>query len=59
MPGYDGVQNVLDEEHPVVGQKKLVRKAEPPSKSRIRRPRWTGFCSKTVWDLQQLLKIDQ
>jgi hypothetical protein len=27
LPGFDGVQNVLDEEHPVVGQKKLVRKA--------------------------------
>jgi hypothetical protein len=34
--GYDGA--VRDEEHSV-GQKKLVRKAEPPSKRGIRWPR--------------------
>src|SRR5829696_987057 len=44
------------EERPV-GQKKLVRKAEPPSKRGIAWPRWTGFRGKTVWDFLQLLIV--
>jgi len=52
--GYDGGWNVRDEESSV-GQKKLVRKAETPSKRGIRWPRWTGFRGKTVWDWQYLL----
>jgi hypothetical protein len=40
-----------------VGQKKLVRKAEPPSKRGIRWPRWTGFRGKTLWDFLQLLIV--
>jgi uncharacterized protein YjbI with pentapeptide repeats len=40
-----------------VGQKKLVRKAEPPSKRGIAWPRWTGFRGKTVWDFLQLLIV--
>jgi uncharacterized protein YjbI with pentapeptide repeats len=56
LVSYDGVQNVRDEEHPVE-RKKLVRTAEPPSKSRIRWPRWTGFRNKTVWDFLQLLIV--
>jgi hypothetical protein len=52
--GYDGA--VRDEEHSV-GQKKLVRKAEPPSKRGIRWPRWTGFRGKTAWDFLQLLIV--
>jgi hypothetical protein len=39
----------------MVGQKKLVRKAEPPSKRSIRWPRWTGFRERTVWDCLELL----
>ena len=39
----------------MVGQKKLVRKAEPPSKRSIRWPRWTGFRERTVWDCLKLL----
>lgn len=38
-------------------QKKLVRKTEPPSKRRIRWPKWTGFHNKTIWDLLQLLIV--
>jgi hypothetical protein len=38
----------------MVGQKKLVRKAEPPSKRSIRWPRWTGFRGRTVWDWLEL-----
>jgi len=49
MIGYDGAWNVRDEERSV-GQKKLVRKAEPPFKRRIAWPRWTGFRGKKVWD---------
>jgi hypothetical protein len=45
---------VRDEERSV-GQKKLVRKAEPPSKSRIRWPRWTGFRGMTAREWLQLL----
>ena len=33
-----------------MGRKKLVRKAEPPSKRGIRWPRWTGFRRMTVRD---------
>ncbi len=33
-----------------MGRKKLVRKAEPPSKRRIRWPRWTGFRGMTIRD---------
>jgi uncharacterized protein YjbI with pentapeptide repeats len=40
-----------------VEQKKLVRKAEPPSKRGIAWPRWTGFRNKTVWDFLQLLIV--
>jgi hypothetical protein len=40
-----------------VGQKKLVRKAEPPSKRRIAWPRWTGFRNKTAWEFLQLLIV--
>jgi uncharacterized protein YjbI with pentapeptide repeats len=40
-----------------VGKKKLVRKAEPPSKRRIGWPRWTGFGNKTIWDWLQLLIV--
>jgi uncharacterized protein YjbI with pentapeptide repeats len=40
-----------------VGQKKLVRKAEPPSKRGIRWPRWTGFRGMTVRDWLQLLIV--
>jgi hypothetical protein len=47
--GYDGNQNVSDEERSV-GKKKLVRKAEPPSKRGIAWPRWTGFRGMTVRD---------
>ena len=36
-------------------RKKLVRKAEPPSKRSIRWPRWTGFRERTVWDWLELL----
>jgi uncharacterized protein YjbI with pentapeptide repeats len=52
--GYDGARNVMDEERSVE-RKKLVRKAEPPSKRGIRWPRWTGFRGKTVWDFLQLI----
>ena len=40
-----------------MGQKKLVRKAEPPSKRGMAWPRWTGFRNKTVWDFLQLLIV--
>jgi uncharacterized protein YjbI with pentapeptide repeats len=40
-----------------VGPKKLVRKAEPPSQSRIRWPRWTGFRGMTVRDWLDLLVV--
>jgi uncharacterized protein YjbI with pentapeptide repeats len=40
-----------------VGRKKLVRKAEPPSKRGIAWPRWTGFRGKTVWDWMALLIV--
>lgn len=53
---YDGDRNVKDEERSV-GRKKLVRKAEPPSRRRIAWPRWTGFRRKTVWDWLQLLIV--
>jgi hypothetical protein len=39
----------------MVEQKKLVRKAEPPTKRSIRWPRWTGFRGRTVWDWLELL----
>jgi hypothetical protein len=54
--GYDGSQTVRDEER-TVEQKKLVRKAEPPSKRGMAWPRWTGFRNKTVWDFLQLLIV--
>jgi hypothetical protein len=54
--GYDGGRNVRDEERSV-GQKKLVRKAEPPSKRKIRWSRWTGFRGRTVWDWLQMLVV--
>jgi uncharacterized protein YjbI with pentapeptide repeats len=40
-----------------VGQKKLGRKAEPPSKPGVAWPRWTGFRGKTAWDWLQLLIV--
>jgi hypothetical protein len=40
-----------------VGQKKLVRKAAPPSKRGIRWPRWTGFRGMTVRDWLDLLVV--
>ena len=40
-----------------MGQKKLVRKAEPSSKRGIAWPTWTGFRNKTVWDWLQLLIV--
>jgi hypothetical protein len=42
-----------------VGQKKLVRKAESPSKRGIAWPRWTGFRGMTVRDWLQLLRRRQ
>jgi uncharacterized protein YjbI with pentapeptide repeats len=54
--GYDGGQDVRDGER-TVEQKKLVRKAEPPSKRGMAWPRWTGFRNKTVWDFLQLLIV--
>jgi uncharacterized protein YjbI with pentapeptide repeats len=54
--GYDGAWNVRDKERSV-GQKKLVRKAEPPSKRKIRWSRWTGFRGRTVWDWLQMLVV--
>ena len=56
MVGYDGAPNVEDEERSV-GKKKLVRKAEPPSKRGIAWPRWTGFRGKTVWDWMDLFIV--
>jgi hypothetical protein len=40
-----------------VGRKKQVRKAEPPSKRKIRWSRWTGFRGRTVWDWLQMLVV--
>jgi uncharacterized protein YjbI with pentapeptide repeats len=40
-----------------VGQKKLVRKAEPPSKRGMAWPRWTGFRGMTVRDWLDLLVV--
>jgi uncharacterized protein YjbI with pentapeptide repeats len=40
-----------------VGRKKLVRKAEPPSKRGTAWPRWTGFRGMTVRDWLQLLIV--
>jgi uncharacterized protein YjbI with pentapeptide repeats len=54
--GYDGDRNVRDEEHPVE-RKKLVRKAEPPSKRRINWPRWTGFRGITIRAWLDLLVV--
>jgi hypothetical protein len=56
LRSYDGFQNVRDEECSV-GQKKLGRKAEPPSKPGVAWPRWTGFRGKTAWDWLQLLIV--
>jgi hypothetical protein len=38
----------------MVGQKKLVQKAEPPSKRSIRWPRRTDVRGRTVWDRLEL-----
>jgi hypothetical protein len=54
--GYDGDRNVRDEEQPV-RQKKLVRKAEPPSKRGIAWPRWTGFRGMTLRSWLDLLVV--
>jgi hypothetical protein len=48
LRAYDGSQVVREERS--VGQKKLVRKAEPPSNRRIAWPRWTGFRGMTLRD---------
>ena len=40
-----------------MGQKKLVRKAEPPSNRRIAWPRWTVFRGMTLRDWLQLLIV--
>jgi hypothetical protein len=40
-----------------VGRKKLVPKADPPSKRRIRWPRWTGFRGMTVRDCLELFIV--
>jgi uncharacterized protein YjbI with pentapeptide repeats len=40
-----------------VGRKKLVRKAEPPSKRRIAWPRWTGFRGMTLRSWLELLVV--
>jgi hypothetical protein len=47
----------MRDEERSVGRKKLVRKAEPPSKRGIRWPRWTGFRGMTVRDWLQLLVV--
>jgi uncharacterized protein YjbI with pentapeptide repeats len=47
---------VRDEESSV-GKKKLVRKAEPPSKRGIAWPRWTGFRGMTVRNWLELLVV--
>jgi uncharacterized protein YjbI with pentapeptide repeats len=47
---------VRDEERSV-GQKKLVRKAELPSKRGIAWPRWTGFRGMTIRDWLDLLVV--
>src|SRR5215218_6841378 len=47
----------MSDEERSVGQKKLVRKAEPPSKRGIAWPKWTGFRGKTAWDFLQLLIV--
>jgi len=54
--GYDGARNVRGEERSV-GRKKQIRKAEPPSKRKIRWSRWTGFRGRTVWDWLQMLVV--
>src|SRR5215216_3779747 len=55
LRGYDGSQVVREERS--VGQKKLVRKAGPPSNRRIAWPRWTGFRGMTVRDWLDLLVV--
>src|SRR5215216_2967918 len=55
LRGYDGSQVVREERS--VGQKKLVRKAEPPAKRGIAWPRWTGFRGMTVRDWLDLLVV--
>jgi len=54
--GYDDGQQIRNQEY-LVGRKKLGPKADPPSKRRIRWPRWTGFGDKTIWDWLQLLVV--
>jgi pentapeptide repeat protein len=54
--GYDGGQDVRNEEYPV-GRKKPGRKAEPLSNRRVTWPRWRGFRGKTFWDWLQLLVV--
>jgi uncharacterized protein YjbI with pentapeptide repeats len=56
LVGYDGARDMRDEEYPVE-RKKLVRKAEPPSKRGIAWPRWTGFRGMTVRDWLDLLVV--
>jgi uncharacterized protein YjbI with pentapeptide repeats len=51
--GYDGGQNVKDEERSVGHKKTLVRQPDPPSKW----PRWTGVRGKTAWDWMDLLIV--
>jgi uncharacterized protein YjbI with pentapeptide repeats len=54
--GYYGARNVRDEERSV-GRKKLVRKAEPPTKREIAWPRWTGFRGMTLRTWLELLVV--
>ena len=56
LVGYDGAQNVRDEEH-LVERKKPGRKADSASKPRIAWPRWTGFRGMTLREWLQLLIV--
>jgi uncharacterized protein YjbI with pentapeptide repeats len=56
LRGYDGARNVRDEENSL-RQKKLVRKAEPPSKRGVAWPRWTGFRGMTLRSWLELLVV--
>jgi uncharacterized protein YjbI with pentapeptide repeats len=51
------VHEMVRDEGRSVQQKKLVRKAGPPTKRRIAWPKWTGFRGKSVWDWLQLLIV--
>jgi hypothetical protein len=58
--GYDGAQNVRDEESFVDWKSKPGWKVWHPPEQRARTtwmPEWTGFQDKTLWDWLQLLKV--